>query len=226
MQLRNSGILYITAYSLRYVCLSLAFDVAFIGLSAKRSIGIIVGLTRFVLHIGLVNKKKIGMDDHCDKENVTSSSDSQPFLKFIPLTSNKPVVKKESENDQHPVLVLKHFADIPKLYFEKVKVGRTKSISLTIVNPSSHEHQIKIAKISELKGFTVNTTSLCIQPQSQYQLEITWIPKIAGTVRDTLVLMSQNSHRLHVILHGTAVESPHKVLNSAIMKVYNILPLI
>lgn len=153
------------------------------------------------------------MTDHCNKENVTSSG-SQPFLEFIPFTSSKSVVKKESENDQHPVLVLKHFADIPKLYFEKVKVGRTKSISLTIVNPSSYVHQIKIAKIAELKGFSVDTTLLNIQPQSQELLEITWMPKIAGAVRDTLVLINQNSHRLHVVLHGTAVESPHKVLNA------------
>ncbi|EDV27588.1 uncharacterized protein TRIADDRAFT_53434 [Trichoplax adhaerens] len=151
------------------------------------------------------------MTDHCirqeeNKENVASS---EPFLKFVPFNGSQSAAQTQTEDD-HPVLVLKHFAQVPKLYFDKVKVGRNKSILLTIVNPSSKIHHIKVGKVSELKGFTVNTTTLAIQPESQQQLEITWNPKVVGSVHDTLVLVSQNTHRLHVVLNGTAIESPHK----------------
>ena len=154
---------------------------------------------------------------------------------YSPCNSPLAFRVKSPESDV-PTLKLAHFAKIPRISFGKVKVGFSKSKRLVVRNPNPLAETLTFDKSVSSKGFTVSCKNFSsddcpsseitatVEPDDEVLLTINWEPKEHGSCREIIRFMWNDSHRLQVIVFGTAVEPTKAKSKVGVPSVFVVFP--
>ncbi|KAF9941966.1 hypothetical protein BGZ67_003537 [Mortierella alpina] len=156
----------------------------------------------------------------------------------ITATTPVPLIDRPQSSLDHdinaaglPSLVLAPFEPSPWLEFGKVAVGTKKIVSLAVENPSDQPQRLTLDSSCRMdeKGFFIsqldplytstgsnNVVPLLLQPRSRTEINISWTPLVAGSVRASAILKSSTG-RFMVNLQGCGelAVPEHKRLNSS-----------
>ncbi|XP_006822558.1 uncharacterized protein LOC100313557 [Saccoglossus kowalevskii] len=138
------------------------------------------------------------------------SSPNTPKQKRGSWFSRTPHRKSPPVDEDIPVLKLAFFSGKTIISFGKVKVNRSKSCKLRLVNPADLDVQLVVERFPSQKGFTISEDRWVLESQEEQIVSIRWSPTEAGNVRELVTFKFDNAHRLQVIMVGTSVASPVK----------------
>ena len=126
-------------------------------------------------------------------------------------------VTKEVES---PVsLKVARFAKCPKLSFQKLEVGQSKTLDLLLNNPNADVAIISTDNLPEDSDFKILPSDeisyeeglvITLQPSEVKKLTFQWNPKSVGNVRQVVSFKWEGGHKLQAILLGQAVSDGRK----------------
>ncbi|XP_037105159.1 abnormal spindle-like microcephaly-associated protein [Syngnathus acus] len=138
-------------------------------------------------------------------ETTALSSAHGGFMEFSPTRNGD----NDKENDI-AVLSLALFSKAPFVSFGTVRLGTSKSTALRIENPTEDtEIAVAVHKIPSSKGFSVDSDTFTIRPQSSYTLTLTWTPTEEGGIRELIIFNANGVLKHQAVLLGKA-EAPQK----------------
>lgn len=162
------------------------------------------------------NNSNGGATNATTATNTSNSTTTPTVLGTRPLSS----LDHDTNTAALPTLILAPFEPSPWLEFGKVVVGSKKTVSMMVENPSEATERLSLdpgCKMEE-KGFNIiqldalhtagagaraNTVEpLTLEPRSRMELTISWTPLVAGSVRASALLRTNNG-RYMVNLRGT-----------------------
>ncbi|XP_014667741.1 PREDICTED: abnormal spindle-like microcephaly-associated protein homolog [Priapulus caudatus] len=110
-----------------------------------------------------------------------------------------------------PVLQLSHFAKVPRVCFGTVILGKSRTQELLLRNPQEYGQELVVTKQPSGYGFTMEESSFFLEGQEERFLPITWTPKEAGNVRETVVFKCDGSSRIQAVVYGTCEDRAPKL---------------
>eukprot|EP00794_Sanderia_malayensis_P015899 gene15899-17499_t len=122
-----------------------------------------------------------------------------------------PIAKKQDDPDC--VLELACFVKPPRMSFENVKIGCTKTRPLRIFNPGSVTERIELEKFPladtgfKIDGFEDGEKlNLSLEPEEEVVLPISWSPNVAGNSRHLIVFKWIGGQKLQVIILASSID--------------------
>ncbi|KAK3735717.1 hypothetical protein QZH41_010154 [Actinostola sp. cb2023] len=134
---------------------------------------------------------------------------------YSPCSSPRPK-QPQSPDDNLPILKLNHFEKTPRVLFGGVKLGSSKIEELVVWNPHPVAQTLRVEKSPSKRGFTIvcsddgESSLLSLDPDEEVVLPIKWEPIEAGKCRELIMFKWNETHRLHAIVMGTAVDTKTK----------------
>ncbi|XP_060934824.1 abnormal spindle-like microcephaly-associated protein [Limanda limanda] len=114
------------------------------------------------------------------------------------------------KENQVPVLSLIQFSKAPFVSFGSLKLGTSRSVVLRLENPAEDvDAEVRVEKIPSGKGFSVDHSTFFIQPESSFDLTITWTPAEEGGIRELIVFNANGVLKHQAVMLGRA-EAPKK----------------
>ena len=115
-------------------------------------------------------------------------------------------VDAENEKKEDAVLCLDKFAAVPWVRFGLVRAGSTATGTITFVNSTDSDIEVKVVVDKIHKTLNTDRHSYSVPKQSSSVVGIvSWTPDAVGGFRQSIQLR-MNNHRLMVVAFGVAVE--------------------
>ena len=112
-------------------------------------------------------------------------------------------------------LLLTPFTTIPRISFDKIKLGSSAVRQLVIRNPGDKPLDVSLEKLPiEEKGFEVDYVNFRLGGREETTLLVGWTPLKGGAVRDSFIVKF-GGFRSQVILIGSCVAPEEKKSNPA-----------
>jgi hypothetical protein len=144
--------------------------------------------------------------------------DSEKAMKPPSFVISPPKITKKSVTIPDPVprMELKQFQPKEVLDFKQILVKSSKTLFLDLYNPSINTQSINFAKVPKPgKGFTIigdenqeNVNS--VPPKEVVKIGVKFEPEKSDKVCESILITTNEGHRLQVSLIGTAVDPPKK----------------
>ncbi|XP_003792358.1 abnormal spindle-like microcephaly-associated protein isoform X1 [Otolemur garnettii] len=110
-----------------------------------------------------------------------------------------------------PVLSLSHFCRPPFLCFGDVRLGTSRTLPLTVVNPNEEVAEVKISHFPAADlGFGVSLRGFVLQPKEKVVISVNWTPFKEGRVREVVTFLVNDILKHQAILLGNAEEQKKK----------------
>ena len=107
-------------------------------------------------------------------------------------------------------LLLTPFIAIPRIFFDKIKLGLSAVRQLVIRNPGDKHLDVSLEKLPiKEKGFEVNYVNFWLGGKEKTKLLVGWTPLKVGAVRDSFIVKF-GGFRSQVILIGSWVAPQEK----------------
>ncbi|GIY87946.1 abnormal spindle-like microcephaly-associated protein homolog [Caerostris darwini] len=110
----------------------------------------------------------------------------------------------ENKKEEKYVLELKPFAVAPRVLFDKVKIGTSKTCTLFLFNPLLVQQLVCIEKFPFEKGFNIPEVKFCVPPLEEISINITWTPEKSINCRENVLFKTSAGTRAQVFFLGTA----------------------
>lgn len=153
------------------------------------------------------------------KSSLPSSAKSKRGQWYSPYNSPRPK-QPNSPDDYLPILKLNHFEKTPRVLFNSVKLGSSKTEELVVWNPNPVPQTLRVEKCPSKAGFSVELSGfrendlgssvLKIEADEEIVLPVRWEPNESGKYREMIIFKWNETHRLQTILIGTAVDLKKK----------------
>lgn len=162
------------------------------------------------------------------KSSLPSSVKTKRGQWYSPCSSPRPK-QPNSPDDYLPILKLTHFEKTPRVLFNSVKLGSSKTEELVIWNPNHVPQTLRVEKCPSKAGFSVELSGfrendlgssvLTIEADEEIVLPVRWEPAESGKYREMMIFKWNETHRLQTILIGTAVDLKTKKVSYCIISV-------
>ncbi|KAL5011550.1 hypothetical protein ScPMuIL_010101 [Solemya velum] len=119
-------------------------------------------------------------------------------------------VKKIIETEEVETLLLTHFTNPPRVEFGKVRVGKSKSRTISVKNPHDDPQSVRVEKVPHKKKFSVDARDFVVQPHESVSLKVTWAPEEVGNCREMILFHIDDAYRLQAFVFGMADPIPKK----------------
>ena len=108
------------------------------------------------------------------------------------------------------ILLLTPFTAIPRISFDKIKLGSSAVRQLVVRNPGEKSIDVVLEKLpSEEKGFAVDYVSFRLGGREETSLLVGWTPLKGGALRDNIIVKFGN-FRSQIILNGSCIAPEEK----------------
>ncbi|XP_006892180.1 PREDICTED: abnormal spindle-like microcephaly-associated protein homolog [Elephantulus edwardii] len=120
-------------------------------------------------------------------------------------------LRTKEEAASPPVLSLSHFCKSPFLCFGNVRVGASRTLSLTLDNPNEEVAVVKVCRFPAAdRGFSISPCSFELQPKGKLVTSVNWTPLKEGRVREIVTFLVNDILKHQAILLGNAEEQKKK----------------
>ena len=117
---------------------------------------------------------------------------------------------KLAASQEVSVLLLTPFTAIPRISFDKIKLGSSAVRQLVVRNPGDKSLAVSLEKLpSEEKGFAVDYVSFRLGGREETTLLVGWTPQKGGGLRDNIIVKF-GSFRSQIILNGSCIAPEEK----------------
>ncbi|XP_055966704.1 abnormal spindle-like microcephaly-associated protein [Sorex fumeus] len=109
------------------------------------------------------------------------------------------------------VLLLSHFCRSPFLCFGELRLGASRTLSLTLDNPNEEVAEVKVSRFPAAeRGFSISQRRFVLQPKERIVVSVNWTPLEGGRVREIITFLVNDVLKHQAILLGNAEEKKKK----------------
>ncbi|KAM6217298.1 abnormal spindle-like microcephaly-associated protein [Rhynchocyon petersi] len=119
--------------------------------------------------------------------------------------------RAKEEAASPPVLSLSHFCKSPFLCFGDVRLGTSRTLSLTLDNPNEVTTEVRVCRFPAADlGFSISQRCFELQPKEKLVISVNWTPLKEGRVREIVTFLVNDILKHQAVLLGNAEEQKKK----------------